>query len=152
MEREFSWGDFRGVKCLWDHLSCYNNMILIQNLICREMPRRKIQGPWSYKNIVCFVGSTQLYPLSKNNFFYSLFTLKLSEVKEWEITCLCLSLGNAPLSIHVMNSTYFPKKWNYNNSKAFHVTNCSSELLASLPLSLTISHSEIDNRHTTYDG
>lgn len=58
----------------------------------------------------------------------------------------CLSLGNTAASIHVMNSTYFPKKQNYNNSTAFHVTNCSSEFLASLSLS------EIDTRHTTYDG
>lgn len=52
----------------------------------------------------------------------------------------CLSLGNAVASIHVMNPTYFTK--NTDNSKAMHVTNCSSEFLGSLclflPPSLTL--------------
>lgn len=57
----------------------------------------------------------------------------LSNFQRWsrEKLGLCLSLGDIAASIHVMNSTYFPKKWNYNNSEAFHVTNCSSEFLAS---------------------
>lgn len=76
-----------------------------------------------------------LYCVKTSPSFPSLFTETFRRCRGDKLG-LCLSLGNTAASIHVMNSTYFPKERNYNNSAAFHVTNCSSEFFASLPLSL----------------
>lgn len=79
----------------------------------------------------------QLHLLPSGKRQFSLLTLKLSGEK----LAMCLSLGNTAASIHVMNSTYFSKEnETITIRRRFHVTNCSSEFLASLSsLSLHLS-------------
>lgn len=58
------------------------------------------------------LGSTELYPvLSKNKAqFFSISSLPNFTMCRREELGMCLSLGNTAAFIHVMNSTYFPKK------------------------------------------